>query len=226
MLGVIYLIMGKRKVSNRSSSRQKVKRFSCKPPDGWTVYYNKHAPDDKVKMLDQLLYKEKTGVPLSNTEQRIYEDVLGHNMQVSFSDGVYSFLCDKLPQSLNQRDTSHRFVKQMYQATWDGIVLKMSESHEANGLFPIKEPVVAFYQPYRKRAMDMDNSASGVKSIFDAFVHMGVLLDDNPDCVYDYIPRRPIKSKDERFVLKLIVVEPGTTVDSVIRCPSGRTVRV
>lgn len=210
----------KSKKSHKPSKKARKSKFSL--PAGWTVYTKKHT--DKVKMLDAVLYKHKNDLPMGKSEMRVLEELDQHSMTYSFENGCHVFKCTKSPQSLNVRDSSRWFMKKQYQAIWDGIVLKMLNQQSLTT--PLTGSFILFYQPYRKRLLDMDNSASGVKSIIDAFVHMGVLVDDNEKVVYDYKPCRPIKSKDEFIVLRFLPVEYGSRCEHVVHMPSGRVVKI
>lgn len=222
-------IMARRVVSKKRNASRRATRAKSrfKLPQGWTVYTKKHAGDNKAKLLDVVLYKHKNNIPLGKVELHVLDELAKYDMTYKREYDTYGvrhvFECNKLPQSLNDRDNSRWFMKKQYQAIWDGLVLKMTEQSTVS--LPLIGPFVLFYQPYRKRYLDMDNSASGVKSIIDAMVHMGVLVDDNEKVIYDYKPCRPVKDKTDRIVITLVPVEYGSKCTHLIVMPSGRTVK-
>lgn len=68
--------------------------------------------------------------------------------------------------------------------TWD------IRAQRPQGLTPIADPVRVTYIRYTAHLMDWDNAAATFKHIGDALQRAGVLVDDSPKVIVEFLPRQ------------------------------------
>lgn len=72
-------------------------------------------------------------------------------------------------------------------------------SQRPKGHITIDKPVRITYTRYCNRFMDWDNAVSSFKHIGDAIVDAGIIADDSPKIIQQFIPRQiQCKKADER----------------------------
>lgn len=73
-----------------------------------------------------------------------------------------------------------------------------------SGFRCLKGPVRVVYTRYTSALMDWDNAAASFKHIGDALQSAGVLLDDSPDVIAEFIPKQvKCKMKDRRTEIEI-----------------------
>lgn len=72
-------------------------------------------------------------------------------------------------------------------------------SQRRAGLRPISTPVRVTYTRYTARFMDWDNACASFKHIGDAMQAAGIITDDSPKVIAEFIPRQvKCKVKEQR----------------------------
>lgn len=71
-------------------------------------------------------------------------------------------------------------------------------SQKPKRMLPINFPVRIYYKRYTCRLMDWDNACASFKKCGDALVRAGILADDCPDVVHEFLPQQTkVKTKKE-----------------------------
>lgn len=91
-------------------------------------------------------------------------------------------------------------VKEKDRIAWDIM------SQRPAGTQPIAEPVRVTYIRYTAHLMDWDNACASFKHIGDALQRAGVLADDSPAVIAEFVPKQvKCKIKERRTE---IIIEP------------------
>lgn len=96
------------------------------------------------------------------------------------------------------RQHFHGAGKSKERITWD------IRAQRPAGVKPIAQPVRVIYTRYTSHLMDWDNACASFKHIGDALQSAGVLADDSPEVIAEFIPRQvKCKMKERRTEIEI-----------------------
>ena len=77
-------------------------------------------------------------------------------------------------------------------------------SQRRTGLRPISQPVRVTYTRYTSRFMDWDNACATFKHIGDALQRAGIISDDSPKVIVEFVPRQ-VKCKMSEVRTEIVI---------------------
>ena len=121
-------------------------------------------------------------------------------------DGVYTeYVIEGIIPGLNSdkglmRSHWSKVKKEKDKYKW----LIKSQMVDSNALKHSGE-VMVVYTGYKSRFMDWDNFCSSFKHIGDALVSLGIIVDDSPEYIVEFIPKQTkCKRDDQKVVIRVI----------------------
>lgn len=182
-----------------------------------------HSSGKFKPILQCIAEKREAGKTFNKIEREVADTIEASPSQCEYFYDHLTFTIYYLPKSLNERDKGHWTVKAKDRAIWDGLIMKamyhITYDKYTDGMttpFPLKTPVSLEFTPYRKRLLDVDNSATGIKHPLDSMVHCGVIENDDRRYVIRYTPNPDVKVKkteEQRVEITLRYKNPIKSFD-------------